>query len=272
MSVKKTKKSKGKSINSTKEVARQEVKMALSRALERKSSTALLSGIALGNAINATTFNANNTFPLTPYTNVLAIAQGNTQGTRVGNIVKPVKASMKLHLFLNPYTASTNTVPIPQVVEIYIFSLKGVDQAFGDAVNAVSNSAGTFFQAGASYSGFGGDNLDALKETNPDSVTVYYHKRIKLGSAQYSDNTGAQANQFFYTNNDFKLFHEINVDLMKHGFPKKLIFNDTNTIATSRALYCVISPWDSDGGANPDTTSAIPLNMDMRIHVDYTDA
>lgn len=255
---------------SSKKTIRNEVKKVLRRQLEKKVAN-FQAAVNMGNAVNTTAF-PTNCFPVTPYVNFMQITQGTTQTTRIGNEVRPVYAKLKLMMFPNPYTVSSNTAPMPQGVEIYIFSVKGTVQALSDAQVVVSAAAGTFFQNASSSIGFQGNAVDSLRIVNTNDVTVYYHKRVKLGAAIYSSNTGAQANAFHYANNDYKLNQTLSIDLMKNGFPRKLIWNDTGTTPESKPLFCIISPWDCDGGAALDTTAAIPANFLYSLDVKYTDA
>lgn len=236
---------------------------------ESKNASYFSNVIQIGNAVNVSIFPLG-TILLTPNT-LLTVAQGTGESGRVGNRIKVSKAILNMTVFPEPYTAVTNTVPIPQVYEIFIYSLKGTAQTLANAQACIANANGYFFQANNTFTGFGGNSSDTMRIVNSDAVSVYYHKRFKLSAALLESNTGTQANFYSYANNDFKLLQMHKIDLMKNGYPPTIIWNDTQTLAESRALYCTISPWDADGGAAVDTTNAIPINFTYALTMEYKD-
>lgn len=242
------------------------VKKVLKRQLEKKTQQ-FSAAYSMSNASNLSF--SNNTQPLTPTTSSLVITQGVGQGARLGNEVSVTGATLNLMMFPNPYTISENTVPMPQGIELFIWSVKGDTQTLAGARTITTTN---FFQNGSSSTGFSGNNFDHMVKPNLDKVTPYFHGYYKLGAANYQTNTGTQANQFSFANNDYKLNHNVKVNLMEKGFPKKLIWNDNTDTATSRQLFFTISPWDCDGGANADTITAVPCNFEYIVEVEYTDA
>lgn len=249
---------------------RKNIKKVILSLAESKNASYFSSVIQVGNAINATSF-PNGTILLTPNT-LLTVAQGTGESGRIGNRIKVSKCTLNMTVFPEPYTAVTNTVPIPQCYEIFIWSFKGqYSSTLAYAQSTVSNATGTFFQANNTYTGFGGNSSDTMRMVNSDTISLYFHKRFKLSASVLSSNTGNQANFYNYANNDFKLLQLHKIDLMKHGFPPSIVWNDTNPLAESRQLFMTISPWDCDGGAALDTTNAIPINFTYALTMEYKD-
>lgn len=246
------------------------IKDVLHRQIENKTADFGPTGlIDLANAQNTAIFPGNNVKSLTPFTAELVVQQGTSQGTRVGNEIKIVKATLGLQYFPQPYNASTNSIPMPQCVRVIIFSIKDATQTIAQAQTICLNS---FFQNGAASAGFSGNMTDYLRVVNKDLVTVYRDFTLKLGAAAYILNTGNQDEFYNYTNNDFKINEHMKIDLLKAGYPKTLRFNDNAVIADGRQLFIVSNPVDADGGSNSDTTSALPSLMDYHINIEYEDA
>lgn len=246
------------------------IKKVISRQIENKIQDYGPAGLVdLASASNTAVFPGNNVKQLTPFTGELVIQQGTGQGARIGNDVRVVKATLALQYFPQPYSGSTNSIPMPQVVRIIIFSLKTPTDTIANAQSVCLN---TFFQNGSSYSGFVGNMTDYLRSVNRDQVTVYKDITIKLGAALYASNTGTQAQFYQYANNDFPLNQHMKIDLLKCGYPKVLRWNDNDVITSGRQLYIVSNPMDADGGTNTDTTSALPSLMDYHINIEYEDA
>lgn len=224
----------------------------------------------LANAVNTGSPGfSDNVITLTPSSGTYTIAQGSTQGTRIGNEVRVNKVDLRLQVFPAPYNATSNTIPMPQVIIGYIFGMKGINVALSNA-QFTTSVTGDFFDNGASSSGFQGNIVDYMGIPNKDQVIIYKRFVMKLGAASYTSNTGQQANQFSFTNNDFKMCCLKTIDLTRY-FPKVIKFNDTGTPSLTKQLYCVLSPVDADGGANADGAAALPCLWNYIINLYYTD-
>lgn len=235
--------------------------------IAEKKEANLVQGIGdLYNVSNTANFGSN-TIALTPYTGILGIGQGAAQNQRVGNKIKITKALIKMMIVPKPYDATSNSVPTPQVVNVFIWSPKGVSRDITDARFIAANS---FFNNGASVYGLTGNMRDYLYTINDDTVVLHARYTIKVGSQSYSLNTGAQDNAFNYTNNDFKMCAIKTIDYTKF-LASQYTFNDISQTPNEPPIYMTISPVDFDGGANADTTNAIPLQWEFFMKTKYTD-
>lgn len=220
----------------------------------------------IANAANATAFQSN-IIPLTPYTNYLTIPQGTGEMNRTGNEVRVVKAQLKMCFHPKPQNATYNVEPQPQDVMVWILKLKGISTSVTDIKAKILTD---FLNLGNTNIGLTGTTSDYFYEINKDLYQVYYQRKIKLGLSYYAA-AGVTPGYEYYSNNDYKLSQTINIDLLKHGYPKKLMFNDTSTSPDQNPLYVVISPCDSDGGSNASTTGALPCTVDFLNMIHYTD-
>lgn len=248
------------------------VKKAIAIEIENKSQTYFQTGpIVIGNANNTTVWSTSNVWQITPNTGELSITQGVTQGTRVGNKIKLKSAKLIVHLTPNGYIASgsANLVPAPQFIDVYIFKLRTQTDSLASARTV---SLASFFQSGASAVGFVGNGTDWNHQINNEQVKVYYHRRFKIGFSNYFGNTGAQAETNYLANNDFSLSNIIEIDLMKHGYPKHMIFEDNNVIAQQDQLYFLVNPVDFDGTLPTNPTTSTPASLLYSINVTYEDA
>lgn len=263
-----------KSKKGNKSLKKDDVEKIVDQKLNRQVETKIIkhqSYVSLAGALNTGAFN-NNVLLLTPNATYMNILQGNGQSNRIGNKVHTYKYNFKFMLSTLPYNATTNSVPMPQFVMMYIFALKQSNQSLANAQGACQSGAGgQFFQNNASSQGFTGNIIDWLSDVNKDSITIYKKKKYRLGAAVYSSNTGSQANSYNFANNDFPLIAMDSLDLTKY-MPKSLHYDDTTATTNARHVYVVFSPVPHDGNAWTDTTVAVPSVLDYQMTYQYKDA
>lgn len=243
------------------------VKKVISKQAEKKLIKTESLAENLENAVNVS-YTGTNLFELTPNASTLTLSQGTAQDDRIGNSVTTKYGQLKLQIFPNPYNATSNSIPMPQIVLCVIFSIKPGKAA--SLTGAQSICTTDILQNNSASSGFQGNLSDCLRDLNTDVITVHYKRTWRIGAAVYSSNTGNQANYYNYANNEFPLFLYKTINITKF-LPKTVKFNDSNDDSTSRKLFCVLMPMDADGGAAVDTTAAIPLNYNRIIKYAYTD-
>lgn len=211
---------------------------------------------------------SSNTIELTPNSSTLAISQGTAESQRIGNMISTQKAYIKLRMSPLPYNGTSNSIPIPQIICIVIWSIKESSQTLASAQSIAQND---ILQNNNSDGGFSGSLTDWMRDFNTDLITVHKKMYVKCGASVYSSNTGNQANQFNYANNDFPLTVLKNIDITKY-YPKRIRFNDNDNDGNARNVFLTVSPMDADGGANPDGTSAVPMEWEYGLHLKYKDA
>lgn len=255
----------------SRKISKKFVKKVVNSMAEKKSiSYTQTVSTDLANAANTTGFAAVNVLEVTPIAGgALALTQGVTQSTRVGNKVRPKSVIFKFSLFPTPYNASSNSVPMPQTVMMWLVKYKGQTKTQVSVAAAVQSS---FFQNGSSVLGMTGDMRDYCFTENRDLFTIYWKKVVKLGSSIYANMSGGnQVNQYSFANNEYKMQQHMRVNLMKHGFPKSLDFSDNTGTSNNNPLFFVISPVDADNGLNASTTASAPIQWIYALTMNYTD-
>ena len=224
---------KGKLATMMRVIAKREIE----KTTELKTATDTSDIIDLPNFANSNT--NNNVIPLVPDSSALTITQGTAASQRIGNEIRVKRVYLHYSLFPKPYNATSNSVPIPQDVICYIFSLRANESSQLSAVQTFCRTS--FFDAGGSVQGFSGDLSDFMKRPNTDAVIVHKRFMLKLGAANYETNSGTQANNFSYSNNDYKLNCIRRMDITKY-IPKNIKFEDSSTVIQNNPVYLVMSP------------------------------
>ena len=223
-----------------------------------------------GDLVNAANTGAwaNNTIVLSPYTGYVPITQGTGTSNRIGDKVKITKGVCRLVITPKNYNVGSNDVPMPQVIEGFIWSPLSVSN---DPASALTITTNNFFEYGNSSLGIQGTLKDTVMLTNTETVKLHSRFRMMVGAAGYTLNDGAQDNYYNYTNNQFDLVGIKVLDFTKY-LDKEYIFYDNNGTARNTPLYLTLSPMDSDGGANASTTGAAPDEWTWSINYEFTDA
>lgn len=254
------------------------IRQVVTRMAEKKEINVLSTLLPLGNYVNTTTFQPNNVSCLTPSASdsyggpFYTISQGTGQANRIGNDITVVSAKLRMMFFPFQYDATVNSVPKPQILNIWIVKFKDCDRstAVTAKTSILVNGVTNFLQSGNSDSALTGNMTDYLLQPNTDILHVYKKMTLKLGSQIYTDPGSVAPQQ--YANNDFKINQIHSVDLMHHGFPKKISFNDTTTEPTNiNPLWLIISPVNADGTANANTTASTPVNFQWMVDIRFTD-
>lgn len=191
----------------------------------------------------------------------MTIVQGTGQGARLGNLITTKRLMYKGTLVPLPYDASTNTVPTPAQVAMYIF----YDKTDPLALPAVSTN---FLQNGSSSRGFTNDLCDLMYPINTDRYRVLTRRIFKLGYASYQG-SGTDVSQQGYNNNDFKFNQNFSINLTKY-YPKRVKFEDNNGIPNTRGLFCLCVPFRANGGSFGSTQ--VPCGLQFFQDYRYKDA
>lgn len=207
----------------------------------------------------------------------LVIGQGDGQGTRTGNEITTVKATLSgVVRFNTSYNTLTGYKMCPIYVTMWIVTLqKHLNDTLQSLETTIQNS---FFQDGDSSFGFEGTMNDLVKKPNSSVVRVLKKRTFKLGTTEVYSATGSaqgdNGNQR-WVNNDFGLAKMFRIDLTKI-IPKKFKFNDIIDIQlNNRRRWLFFSVARADGRApltdGNSTTGPIPAYVHLNFDYCYKD-
>lgn len=212
-------------------------------------------------AYNATAVTWQSTiFPVTPYGASLTINQGVGDGYRVGNRIKIHKLRLKGLMCPTPYSVGNNPAPEPCMVRMWLMYDK-------ENPNIIPSPTADFIQFGNTSQPLQGTMQDMVSKVNTDRWVVKYEKLFKVGFATYGG-TGTTAAFQSFTNNDFKLVNEFDIDLTDM-VPKTYVFDDNTSIPETRGLFMVFEAVPVNGIA--PATNIIPVEMSFSLDLQYTD-
>lgn len=181
------------------------------------------------------------------------LAQGVTQGTRIGNKIHIKSAKLKFILSVNPVLASAgnNPIPQPQLVRCLLYYDR-LDTTNSTAIPFAPSFAQsqTTFQAGATTNSFQGNHHDFTRRFNDDTYSVLWQKDYKLGGASYVSPDISK----IYDNNDYNLTIKDELDYTKY-IVRNVKWNDSSVNASTRSLYFYCYTVNSE---NLQITSATP--------------
>jgi len=236
------------------------VKKAIHVEIENKS-VQINFGSSFGNVFESPTFNA---YPMNPLAGYWGISQGITQGTRVGNVIKPVKVMLNYILRPTAYDITFNTNPQPCEVQMFLGYVKS-----NPCEVPLAADINLLFQNGSSSSAPIGSLRDIISIVNTDYWVIKKRWTHKIGYASATGTGGNIGNQFF-ANNDFKMNVVKRLPITQY-IPNKVVFNDgaTNTV-TTKNLFLMYYAVGSNG--NVYSATQLPVNIEFWIDYVYEDA
>jgi len=200
-----------------------------------------------------------NIYNMMPNATTMLISQGTGQGDRVGNKVKIVRNTLRFALTPTDNGATDQSVPCI-VRTMFIYDRRNPTTAPTPAAN------GDFFQNGNGTSGFNGNLSDLTRPYNTDRYVVKRVRDYKVGWSASVGVTGADPEQAYYANNDFKMLCRGRVDMMPYCV-KRCVFNDTSGTQQWRGLwffvYAVVATPHTAAIANTNLAS-LSFNWDIR--------
>ena len=165
-------------------------------------------------------------------------SQGAIQGTRLGNEINVVRATIRGRVNLLPYNAISNVTYAPVAVKMWLCQRKSSNRLVSGA--PTSTDFGTFFQLGSGSAGFQGNILDILFSPNKDYWNVFAQKTYTLNNAYIS--TGGTG---VVTSTNAPMSMPFTFSFAKHL--GKLKYNDSSSYATNKELYLVFQTVALDG-------------------------
>lgn len=211
--------------------------------------------------------NTMNVFPMTPYTTLfpgptLGVASNN----RIGNQIRARKVMLNYTLRAASYNATTNPVPQPVHVQMYLGYVKQMS-----GVLPTSSDYNFFYNNGSSSFAPSGTLSDLVAQVNTDQFTILKSWVHKIG---YSTNTGtgstnaASAQGQFFANNDYNLNVVRKMNITKH-YPKILKFNDALQSVQGRGLFLWYQAISSTGVAL--ATGIRPVAVNFWVQLEFED-
>jgi hypothetical protein len=240
------------------------VKREISRTLENKSREVVNLGVTLFPSNDTANADINNQIQLGFRVGGLEIAQGTGNGARVGNQVKVKRVTFKGTIVPYPYNATTNPVPPPTQIKMFLFYPK--DNAGLVPTPYVSAN---FFDLNNSVQGFHNDLVDMWATPNAQLYKVCATKIFKLGYASNDIFAAGTSGTNNFSNSDFKLNCNFSMDITKY-LPKSVIYNDNSLNSTSRTLYALFVVARADGTFLTSTWRT--AGMQYQVHAEYEDA
>lgn len=236
------------------------VKTMIQRSAEKKT----LNYVNLNTSITGCTHAsaASLVIPVSPYPAYLDSDQGSSSDERIGNRIRLTSLKIKGSITPLRYDATTNIIPKPVVVQMFVFYDKQYPNVVPDPYGA-----GDFFQVGSGQSGFRDDLVDLWAPINEDRYKVVLRKQFKVGYASY-EGTGIQVADQAFGNNDFKFNQEFNIDLLPYVV-KNVVFNDNTSQPTTRGLFCFWCAVSATGGTL--TATQIPAHVQYSLDGKFTD-
>lgn len=203
-------------------------------------------------------------YPISPFSGFLSIGQGSTQGTRTGNKIRTMKATLKIVLRPAEFSAELNPNPKPQDIKIWFFRCKNQQNQ-----TTLSNMT-HFLQAGAGSLGLSGILTDINATVNSDLFTLLGTKVFKVGSAMYQGNPGPGGNPSwqYFGNNDYKWNVIRTFDVTKYLL-KEYSFNDTDSTATQPMTVMLVESVNANGTVTPAEDYSTEMNFQLKY--DYAD-
>lgn len=218
------------------------------------------------NIEQARTFGSNiadTIFPMTPYTGLVSLPIGTTQGTRIGNVVKTRRVTLNYVLRPTSYAAGLNDLPQPAQIVMFLGNYK---QAPG--ILPTSLELSVLFDNGSGSLNPQGDLSDLIADINKEAWNIKKRWSHKVGMALHAG-AGNQPNFSQFANNDFKYNVVKKMDITKMC-PKTIKFNDSSGSNQGPNLFLFYEALQVNGGIFP--AAQRPFAIDYWVKYEYEDA
>jgi len=238
------------------------VKIEVARNVENKTREVYFNNVTIYPS-NSVSFQ-NNVITVSPNSASLSIAQGTTQGARIGNQIKTKKLMLKGVFTPLPFDSTTNITQRPTNIKMIVFYDR-------QAPSTVPQPLNNLFQLGNSQVGLVGALTDMLMPYNNDRYRVMASKTFKLGYSGYvGSSVGTVREDYqYWNNNDYKMNCMYSWDLTKY-MPQMVKFNDASLDPTTRHLYVLTFICPADGTVYGNVVE--PLSHSYTLQYVYEDA
>lgn len=191
----------------------------------------------------------------------LVLGQGTGRSNRIGTKVRVMKASIRGHISLKPYNATTNSKTSPIAVKMYLVSFV---QQNPTSLPAVASTG--FFNYVTGSTGWGGSILDHSLSVSSEDVKVLATKTIRLGITASTSLTSGAA-----WNDNSKSSAPFYFNFTKH-YKGKLLFPDSATASycNNKNIFLIVSPVYSD--LTTAAASQVPCAITSSTEIEFEDA
>jgi len=179
-----------------------------------------------------------------------SISQGAGEGNRIGNQITCTSNIIRGFIQIAGAVITSN---------IYIRMV--ILKAKADLL-PVNGTLAQLFQFGNNTLPPVGTLMDMIRDINKDYYTVYFSRKVLLGSSDAVTSVLPMNNSI---GNCFFTF-----DLTKH-FGGKITYNDTNSTPTNKAAFMIFIPCNADGTI-VSALQLAPYQVTINTEVKYTDA
>jgi len=187
------------------------------------------------------------------------LSQGTGHSARVGNEVRVKSGYVRGHVNILPFDNTTNSLPVPCYVKIWILSQKVINTS-----TLSSTSIGTtFFDIVNSSIGLQGNMLDMELTNNKDVWIVHATKTMKLGSG-YPSAGGPVTTTGYYDNSPMSVPFYFNFG----KYVKTLKYDDTSVAPTNRNMWIAFQVVSANGA---NSSGQIMAEFHYTTRVEYED-
>lgn len=200
---------------------------------------------------------------LDPNPSNLNILQGVTQSTRVGNKIRLTNGNLTLGIWpRSDASGNTNNLQMIRLLILY-------DKRNPTDTPTPFDNADFFQQSSATgYVGFSGVMYDLINRINKDRYAILMDRTYKLGFSTLVGSADGDPTFAYQSNNDFKAFHKINVNLNNKAL-KVLTYTDNNNAPNWRGCWLFAF---GVAGAGPGNGADVAVaNMYGQIVWQYND-
>lgn len=235
------------------------VKKVISRQVETKSAY-VNNQITFGNINQSSTLNF---APILWYTGYHTLASGVLDGQKLGNKVTIKRVLLKYVLLPQPYDITTNPVPGPIHIQMFLGRVKQ-----SKALLPSAGDVAMLFNQGSTTVSPTGNLTDLNGMINKDYWDMKKVWEHKLGFAAYTG-SGSSAAPQYYQNNDFK-YNVVRTMNITRMVQKLALFNDSANSVQNGNLFFGYQSLAASGGTTGATTVNAKINYS--IHIEYEDA
>jgi hypothetical protein len=188
------------------------------------------------------------------------IGQGVQAASRIGNEISVSKAVVKGFVNILPFNATTNTVPCPIWIKLWVVSCKYI---FSNSIG-VTNINTDFFENNVTNQGFQATLYDVMLPVNQESWIVHHTQMFKVGASNVSSPIlgGTGIYPGYYDNSPFSA--NFSFDITKAL--GKVKYADTANVSRNKILFLVATAVSAEGLA-----LVSPDEIHYCTKVEYTD-